>query len=311
VANPVGGGFGRLRLADSLRGGRWAFRVVLMESKLEEHIHLSAWKCLRYEVAINGVRILLKTLNDFGLWRMIEYPQVANWLDLVPDVLVLDIGSGNSSFPLMLALEGARVVAVDLSPARVERQRAQAARVLGDRTRLLAVVADVTALPFRDGAFARVSSVSALEHVPDDVRAGREIGRVMQADALAVITVPYTFGERKSFFKGLKPFEQVEKNCFVQARRDGYQVRFYTDADLRARFAKPAQATIERVSYFGRKILNDWYHETKLNRYITMFVLKDFLLAVLVHPFEEKFLRQCEPFGVIFRMRKSMAGFDG
>lgn len=278
------------------------------KSNAARKISLPAWKCLRYEVAINGGRILKKTINDFSLWRMIEYPKTTEWLELTPGDLLLDIGAGTSSFPQMLAQEGVRIIVVDLSPARVQWQRTKAHLVLGAHaSRIMPVVADATALPFRDGTFVRVTSVSALEHVPDDTSAAREIGRVAQADAVMVISLAYTFDERKTFFGNWKGFQAVEKNRFVQANKNGYQVRFYADADLESRFAQPAQARIERAAYFGRKILNDWYHETKLNKYWRTFILKDYLLAVIVHPFEEKFLRRTEPFGVIFRMRKTRA----
>jgi ubiquinone/menaquinone biosynthesis C-methylase UbiE len=272
---------------------------------LSRKIALPAWKCLRYEVAINGVRILRKTVNDFSLWRLIEYPQTARWLDAAPGDLLLDIGSGTSSFGQMLAIEGAHVVVVDLSPERVEWQSNKAKQVVGaGGGSILPVVADATSLPFRAGSFKRVTSVSALEHVPNDRQAAVEIGRVMQDDGVTVITVPYTFDERKAFFAGLKSFERVDKNTFVQAEKNGYQVRFYTDTDIDKRFAQPAHSCIERVSYFGRRILNDWYHETALNRYWLSFILKDYVLAMTVHPLEEWFLRKTEPFGVIFRMRK-------
>ncbi len=271
-------------------------------------ITLPAWKCLRYEVAINGARILKKTINDFSLWRLIEYPQTAKWLDAAPGDLVLDIGSGTSTFGQMLAKEGARVIVSDLSRERVEWQQNKARAVLGqDAARVLPVVADATALPFCSDAFKRVTSVSALEHVPNDQGAAQEIGRVMQPDAIAVITVPYTFGERQAFFAGLKSFERVSRNTFIQRSKGSYQVRFYSDADIESRFAQPAQSRVERVSYFGRKILNDWYHETALNKYWLSFILKDYLLALIVYPFEERFLRRTEPFGIIFRMRKERA----
>lgn len=272
---------------------------------MPRRITLSAWRCLRYEVAINGVRILKKSVNDFSLWRLIEYPQTARWIDAASGDLVLDIGSGTSTFGQMLAKEGARVVVVDLSRERIEWQHDKAQMSLGSAARrILPVVADATALPFRGGSFDRVTAVSALEHVPNDLLAAQEIGRVMQDDAIAVISVPYTFDERKSFFAGLKSFERVARNTFVQGKKNGYQVRFYSDADIRTRFAEPAQSSIERSSYFGRKILNDWYHETAWNRYWLSYILKDYLLALAVHPFEERFLRKTEPFGVIFRMRK-------
>lgn len=66
-------------------------------------ISLSAWRCLRYEVALNGLRILWETVNDFSLWRLIEYPWATRVLGVRRGDTVIDIGSGTSSFPHMLA----------------------------------------------------------------------------------------------------------------------------------------------------------------------------------------------------------------
>ena len=89
----------------------------------------------------------------------------------------------------------------------------------------------------------------------------------------------------------------------MQAGR-GNLVRFYTDADLESHFAQPMHARIERKSFFGRAILNDRYHETRWNRYWNIFILKDLLLAWVVYPLEELWLKNSEPFGVIFRLAK-------
>ena len=146
----------------------------MKEEPLPRKITLPAWKCLRYEVAINGARILKKTINDFSLWRLIEYPQTAKWLDAAPGDLVLDIGAGTSTFGQMLAQEGARVIVADLARERIEWQQDKARAVLGPAAdRVLPVVADATSLPFCAGAFKRVTSVSALEHVPNDEGAAR------------------------------------------------------------------------------------------------------------------------------------------
>lgn len=263
-------------------------------------IRLSSLLCLIYETQINGLKILRQTVNDFSLWRLIEYPRVTQVLQAEKGDLILDIGSGTSSYPLMLAKRGARVVAVELEEKRAEWQQRQATR-LG--LAVLPVVADAANLPFAPQSFARIASVSAIEHIPNDREVGSEIGRVLAADGIAAISVPYTFEERHSFFEGLKPFERISRNEFVQAGR-GNLVRFYTDADLESHFAAPAHARIDAKSFFGRALLNDRYHETRLNRYWTRYVIKDLILTWFVYPFEELFLRKSEPFGVIFHLRK-------
>jgi len=271
----------------------------------EKRIRLSAVRCLWHEVAINGWRILRKTVNDFSLWRLIEYPRVTRMLDIHPGDTVLDIGSGTSSYPLMLAREGATVVVAELDEERVRWQRCKAEEVAPRQGQVLSVVADATRLPFRDGAFTRVSAVSSIEHIPDDQSVGQEMGRVLAPGGIAVVSVPYTFHERLAFFPGIRDFTRVARNEFVRAR-DGGLVRFYTEEDIEERFGGPVGCRVTARSYFGRKILNDWYHETWLTRYWNSFILKDLLLAWVVHPFEELFLRRTEPFDIIFRVEKHL-----
>lgn len=263
-------------------------------------IHLSSLQTLISEVQINGWHILRKTVNDFSLWRLIEYPGVTQILEAEPGGLVLDIGSGTSSYPLMLAQQGATVIAVELETARAEWQQNKAKTL---RLNVQPVVADACNLPFAPDTFKRITSVSAIEHIPNDRAVGAEMGRVLKPGGIASLSVPYTFRERKSFFKGLKSFNRIAKNEFVQAGR-GNLVRFYTDQDLESHFAQPMAATIERKSFFGRALLNDRYHETRWNRYWTRFILKDLLLTWIVYPLEETFMRSSEPFGVIFRLHK-------
>jgi len=49
---------------------------------------------------------------------------------------------------------------------------------------------DAQALPFRDQSFDVVLALDALEHLPDDAAAIREIRRVARPDALILVTVP-------------------------------------------------------------------------------------------------------------------------
>lgn len=263
-------------------------------------IRQSALGVLISEIQINGWGILRKTINDFSLWRLIEYPGVTRILEAKSGDLILDIGSGTSSYPLMLAQQGARVIAVELQPKRARWQQDKA-RLL--RLPVIPVVADATALPFAPHTFARITSVSAIEHIPNDRAVGAEMGRVLTPGGIAAISVPYTFHEKRAFFEGLKSFERIAPNEFVQAGR-GNLVRFYTDADLESHFAQPMLARIEHKSFFGRAILNDRYHETRWNRYWNIFILKDLLLAWFVYPLEELLLKNSEPFGVIFRLAK-------
>lgn len=274
------------------------------DARSRSPVQLSGLRCIAYEVALNGWRILVETVNDFSLWRLIEYPWATRALQLQRGDTVLDVGSGTSSYPHMLAKEGVNVVVVELDAQRVrwQRQKRQATARPGDGS-LLPLVADATRLPFPDGAFQRISAISSLEHIPDDEPVGRELGRVLAPEGIAAITLPYTSTERTAFFPGIKPFKRVARNAFVQEGKTGSFFRFYTVADIQRVYVEPARARIAAWRGFGRQLLNGHYHETRRNRYWRKFVLKDWFLAAVVHPLEERFDRT-DPIYVMFTLIK-------
>ena len=272
---------------------------------MSERVRLPALRCLRYEVALNGWKILKETINDFSLWRLIEYPWCTDALDLRPGDLVLDIGTGTATFPQMLAREGVSTVVLELDADRVRWQQRKSRETSrpGDST-VYPVVADATALPLKDGVGRRVSAISSLEHIPDDEAVGREIGRVLADGGVAVITIPYTRAERADFFKGVRKFRRVERNAFEQEGKAGSFFRFYDDQDIEETYIVPSGGRVVRWGGFGRRVLNGMYHETKLTKYWRRYVLKDWLLAKIVHPLEERFGQGTEPLYVMFKIVK-------
>ena len=56
----------------------------------------------------------------------------------------------------------------------------------------LCVVAQATALPFKEGVFRFVLCSEVLEHLEDDEAAVQELARVLVSEGRAVVTVPYT-----------------------------------------------------------------------------------------------------------------------
>jgi SAM-dependent methyltransferase len=272
---------------------------------MSPQVRLPALRCLRYEVALNGWRVLKETVNDFSLWRLIEYPWCTEALDLRPGDLVLDIGTGTATFPQMLAREGVNTVVLELDAERVrwQQSKSHATARPGDGT-VYPVVADAAALPVKDGAARRLSAISSLEHIPDDGAVGREIGRVLGHGGVAVITIPYTRGERTTFFKGIRPFRRVAPNTFVQDGKAGSFFRFYDDHAIAETYVTPSGGRVVQWGAFGRRILNGLYHETRLTKYWRRYVIKDWLLARVVHPLEERFGRGTEPLYVMFKIVK-------
>jgi len=91
-------------------------------------------------------------------------------LDARPGERVLECGIGTGErYAARLAQRGVRVWGVDLAATLLRRCRRHPAAAGGAIT---AQQADIEALPYRDGAFARVFSFSTLWYVPPDPEAG-------------------------------------------------------------------------------------------------------------------------------------------
>ena len=94
--------------------------------------------------------------------------------------LVLDAGAGTGAAGAPLLAAGARVVAVDRSAGMLRWRAAE---------RPPAVVADVRALPLRDGAVDATVAAFVLNHLPDPVRGLAELGRVTRRGGAVLAAV--------------------------------------------------------------------------------------------------------------------------
>jgi 2-polyprenyl-3-methyl-5-hydroxy-6-metoxy-1,4-benzoquinol methylase len=97
---------------------------------------------------------------------------------------ILDVGCARGGFARDLARRGAIVTAVDISPAAIAFTREKLEPYGGT-----AEVADVTALPFRDGEFDAVTALETLHHVADPEAVLDELVRVTRPGGLIVISV--------------------------------------------------------------------------------------------------------------------------
>ena len=104
--------------------------------------------------------------------------------ELAARTMVLESGCGKAPFVAALANADNVVVGVDLAErALVEAHRRDQTLQLG--------VADVSRLPFADGAFDAVVSLGVVEHFElGPVEALREHARVLSPDGVLVLTVP-------------------------------------------------------------------------------------------------------------------------
>ena len=101
------------------------------------------------------------------------------------DALAIDVACGPGTFTRPLAKRVRRAVGVDLTPAMIEKARAEAARE--GIANITFVCADVTALPFADGVAGIVSCGYAVHHMLEPSRALAEMVRVLRPGGRVVI----------------------------------------------------------------------------------------------------------------------------
>jgi len=99
------------------------------------------------------------------------------------DELLLDLGCGNGAQTQLFTTDVRRAVGVDITTIRLTEQPASTGSfdfILGDAGKL----------PIRSGSLDRAISFEVLEHVPDDLRAAREVFRVLKPGGQFIFSVP-------------------------------------------------------------------------------------------------------------------------
>jgi ubiquinone/menaquinone biosynthesis C-methylase UbiE len=170
---------------------------------------------------------------------------------------ILDAGSGTGIFTQEVLARGAEVIGLDISLAMLVRAAEKAAlrRAQADRGPIpvragekasarpwRGVMADMATLPFVDGAFDKVVSVTALEFVADEKRAVTEMFRVTKPGGVVVVAT----------LNGLSPWAARRS---ARARRDPEsifnRVFFRSPAQLLAATSVPG--IVRTAVHFGKE----------------------------------------------------------
>ena len=150
-------------------------------------------------------------------------------LALNPGHRVLDVATGGGHTAAALAGRCRRVVASDLTPSMLREARVLAVE---HRTANVAyVAADAEALPFRDGAFDRVTCRIATHHFPDVRTALAELSRVTRPGGRIGIIDSVVPGEPSldAFLNGI---ERVRDPSHVRSYRVEEWLEFLSGAGL-------------------------------------------------------------------------------
>jgi ubiquinone/menaquinone biosynthesis C-methylase UbiE len=150
-------------------------------------------------------------------------------LALDPGHRVLDVATGGGHTAAALAERCRRVVASDLTPSMLREARVLA--VEHRAANVVFVAADAEALPFRDGAFDRVTCRIATHHFPDVRTALAELSRVTRPGGRIGIIDSVVPGEPSldAFLNGI---ERVRDPSHVRSYRVEEWLEFLSGAGL-------------------------------------------------------------------------------
>src|SRR5687768_2177523 len=136
---------------------------------------------------------------------------------LRPGMMVGDFGCGHGGLlrELRLLDPSFKLHAIDLSPVRVNnaRQRVPDADVR---------VGDIEALPFPDAAFDAAFATEVMEHLPDPVKALREIRRVLKPGCWLLVSLPNRdWFHFEHYLHHRKVFQPVDDRFYRVAEFEG------------------------------------------------------------------------------------------
>lgn len=161
-------------------------------------------------------------------------------LDLAPSQIALDVATGGGHTAAALCPLVRRVVASDLTPEMVAGARKGAAeRTLAN---IDFVAADAECLPFRDGAFDRVTCRIAPHHFPDVRAALSEMVRVAKGGALVGI-VDSVVPDDPALDAFLNGVEKVRDPSHVRSYRMDEWIAFLREAGLELLFVSRSWKT--------------------------------------------------------------------
>ena len=144
-------------------------------------------------------------------------------IEIVLDMLgrgpgrVLDVGSAAGAVSVMLADRGFTVDGIDISDQMVGWARERVARE--GRQGLTFQVADIDALPFKDGEFDAIVAMGVIEYLENDQKALDELVRVLRPGGRIVLTTPNLISPFRWLDEGIR---RVEKPLVPLLRRLRY-----------------------------------------------------------------------------------------
>ena len=164
--------------------------------------------------------LIYKTVGTLSVLRQIEWRNMLEWLDPKEDEKILDIACGGGALSLKIAENGCEVYGIDISEVAIKYSKRLAE---GEKLACKFKVGSAEDLPYPDGYFDKVVCSSSLEHFKDDIKALKEIHRILKPNGKVVLTT-----DRFNY-----PISEKLKEMH---REIAYVVNYYTRETLKEQF---------------------------------------------------------------------------
>lgn len=193
--------------------------------------HQQDWATGEFAAISDELVALGEHMPKMRLW---EQTRAVMFLGNVNKKLILDVGTRESTVPHFLANRGAKVTATDLNSAGFRTD-------IESKVPIVFQAGDATSLDFPDESFDHVICTACVKWMPraDDVRAVKEMARVLKPEGLLAITTDY--GQ-----------EYASPSVSASGRR------IYDQAALYRRLIEPSGLELVEPADFQRSDWEDW-----------------------------------------------------
>jgi ubiquinone/menaquinone biosynthesis C-methylase UbiE len=264
------------------------------------------WKILYYALKRNGWRHLFFYLSNLDIWRFIEYSQAYNYICGEKDTqTIADLGAGYSIFPSIFSKQNYMVIDIGSGACRYQNK---------NKTR--AILADITRIPLETASISAVIAISSIEHVPDDNAVFSEISRILKANGVAIVSLPFSAQGSKTVTMDhpgwqlflLQRFSkmwklilgEIHSQYFREQISTDSQMKYYSLFDLQE-ILRDKQLYISEYELFGSTLTQRVFNVLPPG----WFLLKDLIIGWPLHRIEKRFLKNANATGIVLKIRKN------
>lgn len=210
-----------------------------------------------------------KTLGSLSFIRIIEWREILRLLYPQNGEKILDVACGQGALSLKIAKRGCQVHGIDMSPYRIGR-----AKILAGKRGCHFLVADAEQLPYMSESFDKIVCSSSLEHFSNDIKALKEMSRVLKTNGIIVLTTDSLSCPMQEYLR-------------VKHKTQYHVVNYYNSEEISERFEQSGFRPLSSkyllnsppTSFFYKLFIKT---EGKFYRQLLVLLLSDLLIPLFL-----------------------------